>query len=312
MKVPVLLMIFNREDFAVKAMAAIREYRPDHIYISADGPRKEKANEDILCEQTRATILKMIDWPCKIKTLFRDQNLGCDIAVSSAISWFFDHEDFGVIIEDDIVVSQSFFKLCEFLYPRYRSCDTVMAINAQYVGSEKVIKNSYDFHTFFRPWGWATWKRAWGKMDMNMNVYPKLEPTKTIKRIGLFMGVMFHYYYWKHAYDNITKRNKVNPWDYMWILSIVANEGLVISPQYNLAINIGCTGVEGTHYSIDDRDLYSHLKINNINSPFTPPKNIKINKKIVLEENKDFFRIRLYGLMKILKKTISRIKYNKN
>ena len=34
-----------------------------------------------------------MDWPCEVKTLFRDKNLGMQKAVSDAINWFFENEE---------------------------------------------------------------------------------------------------------------------------------------------------------------------------------------------------------------------------
>ena len=41
-KLPVLVLAFNRMDHVVEAMKAIREYRPDRIYLECDGARPNK------------------------------------------------------------------------------------------------------------------------------------------------------------------------------------------------------------------------------------------------------------------------------
>ena len=62
----------------------------------------------------------MMRHPCEVKTLFREQNLGCGKAVSGGISWFFEHVDEGIIFEDDTVPDKSFFSFCELLLKRYK------------------------------------------------------------------------------------------------------------------------------------------------------------------------------------------------
>ena len=104
MKVPVLVLAFNRADHVAKAMEAIREYRPERLYLECDGARKNKAGETEAVALTRKTMLDMVDWPCEVKTLFREKNLGCANAVYGDIKWFFEDEELGVIIEDDVVV----------------------------------------------------------------------------------------------------------------------------------------------------------------------------------------------------------------
>ena len=39
--------------------------------------------------------------------------MGCRKSVSSGISWFFDQEEMGIILEDDCLPSESFFNYCK-------------------------------------------------------------------------------------------------------------------------------------------------------------------------------------------------------
>ncbi|MEO6850233.1 MAG: nucleotide-diphospho-sugar transferase, partial [Mucilaginibacter sp.] len=83
-KSAVLFVIFNRPDTTRKVFDEIRRAEPARLYIAADGPRAGKAGEDAICTSTRA-IAEEVDWPCEVKTLFREDNLGCKEAVSAAI-----------------------------------------------------------------------------------------------------------------------------------------------------------------------------------------------------------------------------------
>ena len=98
--VPILLIGFNRPDFMAAQIVAIRDARPPRLYIAVDGPREGRIDEAEKCRAVRDCV-KLIDWPCEIKTLFREKNLGCKYAVSSAITWFFENEEMGIILEDD-------------------------------------------------------------------------------------------------------------------------------------------------------------------------------------------------------------------
>ena len=108
MQTPVLFLIFNRPDTTKKVFEAIRKIKPKYLYIAADGARPDKEGEQELCEQTRS-VIKDIDWDCELKTLLRETNLGCKKAVSSAIEWFFDNVEEGIILEDDTLPNEDFF-----------------------------------------------------------------------------------------------------------------------------------------------------------------------------------------------------------
>ena len=55
--------------------------------------------------------------------------MGCKMAVSSGISWFFEQEEEGIVLEDDIVVHPDFFPYCADLLERYRHDTRVWCIS---------------------------------------------------------------------------------------------------------------------------------------------------------------------------------------
>src|SRR5215217_6065445 len=105
-KSPILFLIFNRPKETSLVFAEIRKVKPSKLYIAADGPRND--TEHRLCNEVRS-IVRNIDWECEVNELFRETNLGCKTAVSESITWFFDQESEGIILEDDILPSSDFF-----------------------------------------------------------------------------------------------------------------------------------------------------------------------------------------------------------
>lgn len=294
-KVPILVLAFNRADHVLEAMKAIREYKPDRLYLECDGPREGKKDEDIQVNATRRSMLEAVDWPCEVKTLFREQNMGCAHAVNDAITWFFKNEEYGIIIEDDIVVGPDFFRLCEVLLPRYQDEDRVMQIASQNYSGRKDIANSYVYSHRIHCWGWATWARAWKKMDMSMSAAPNLSYREMIVKLGFFRGVRMRYQI-KYAYNHI---NVLTSWAIRWYLSIIANGGLILYPGVNLAINIGMD--RGAHYSKLDIDPYAGLEIGNIEWPLEYNDSFIPDKKQRYFDNKDYIWERWCGIKKRLR-----------
>jgi len=77
---PVLFLIFNRPDTTRRVFEQIRKAKPPKLYIAADGPREDVPGEAERVKEVREYVLNNIDWECKVKTLFRDKNLGCKYA----------------------------------------------------------------------------------------------------------------------------------------------------------------------------------------------------------------------------------------
>ena len=299
-KVPVLFLIFKRKDEALKCLQQIREYKPERFYIAADGPRATVEGEREACEETRKAVLDAIDWDCKVETLFRDGNLGCTTAVYGGISWFFEHEEWGVINEDDVVISPDFFKMCEELLPYYEANSNIMLISSRNHSGKHTISDEYLFTRFANIWGWASWKRAW---ELNPNwfegwkEYPKL---RLIKRFGLFQGLMTIYYY--HCCSNPKK--KLESWDYTWSYIINRNNGICICPKVNLSTNVGIGSGGGTNYEDGDQDPYAHLEMGHIKWPLKLRGQIEEDPDQLKADRKDFLRLRIIGLKKKIRKLI--------
>lgn len=298
-KLPILFLIFSREDAALAALESIRSYQPSKLYIAADGARNSKENEFELCKQTRQSILSKIDWECKVQTLFRDENLGCAKAVSSAIDWFFDKEEYGVIIEDDVVLSRDFFSLCEIVLPYYADCDDVMLITAQNFTHKKLLESDKLFFTNVALiWGWASWRRAWQRMDMSMSRWNKTSYFSILKHFGLPKGVGM-IYYWSKLMKDLQNSSS---WATRWNFAVFSYKGLCLSSPVNLVKNCGVNSGNGTHYNIDDRDIYKNINIGKVIFPLKYPKKQKVTFSQNILESMEFLRQRFYGLEKKMKR----------
>ena len=168
-KLAVLMLAFNRPELTRQVFEAVKQYKPSKLYVALDGARRNVVEDKVKCEKTKA-IFSEVDWDCNVVTLFRDENLGCGKAVSSAISWFFDQEEEGVILEDDCVPDQSFFNYCKTLLEFHRHNTKVMHIGGtNFHSGKKFGDTSYYYSSIPHVWGWATWRRAWEKYDFNLS-----------------------------------------------------------------------------------------------------------------------------------------------
>jgi len=265
---PILFLIFNRPDLTKIVFERIRVIKPKYLFIAADGPRTTHSNDDKKCAATRKIVLDMIDWNCEVKTLFRHENLGCALAVSQAITWFFEHVEMGIILEDDCYPDLSFFSFCEKLLIFYNNNGRVMHIGGtNWQLGKKRGEGSYYFSSFAHVWGWATWKRCWSKYDHN--IHYKINLKKQFKtRIELK--------FWQNALNSL-KENKVDSWAYRWKFSIWENHGLCIVPQSNLVVNYGF-GNDSTHTS-NKSSNYHQIKLDSLKEHIKHPSKMKILKK---------------------------------
>jgi hypothetical protein len=233
MSAPLLFLIFNRPDLTTQVFSRIREYQPSKLYIAADGPRSFIEGEKTQCELSRLAT-ENIDWPCEVNRLYRPTNIGCKIAVSSAITWFFDQESAGIIIEDDCLPDLSFFRFAEELLVRYENDPrvfTISACNFQY--GRKRSEDSYYFSRYPHIWGWASWRRVWQQYEVELQKWPDSRGAVAKNVIKKSTRDQL-----SRQFDMI-KAGKINTWDFQLTHAALSSRGLTIIPQQNLINNIG-------------------------------------------------------------------------
>jgi hypothetical protein len=273
METPILFLIFNRPDKTKLVFERIRESRPKYFYIAADGPRS--LSESVLCEQTRALIINKIDWPCEVHTLFRENNLGCTNAVTSAISWFFEQVESGIILEDDCLPDPSFFAYCAELLEKYASENSIKHIaGSNFIFDKQIGTASYYFSSISICWGWATWRRAWKEFELN--TVEEISEEKYIEALHFPNFIKRHTAYWKKQFD-YHRKGEDNIWDYRWLFNLWFNKGLAINPNKNLVKNIGY-GADATTSTgqNEKRNVLANLKTASIQS-IVHPSTIFIN-----------------------------------
>jgi hypothetical protein len=236
LKSPVLFLTFNRPDTTKQVFEAIRKAKPPRLYVAADGPRDSRSGEDAKVKAVRDYVLDHIDWGCEVKTLFRDKNLGCKYAVSSAIDWFFENEEMGIILEDDCLPHSSFFRFCEELLELYRDEERIGIISGDnFQFGKRRTHDSYYFSRYAHIWGWASWRRTWRKYDVEMKQWPDV---KTQEWFSYILRDKKLVRYWIRLFDDVFN-NKIDTWDYQLNFACLINSMLNIMPNDNLISNIG-------------------------------------------------------------------------
>lgn len=238
---PVLFLVFNRPELTGRVFEAIRAAQPARLYVAADGPRTGRPGEDAICRQTRL-VTERIDWPCEVKRLYHDRNLGCGPAVSGAITWFFEHESEGIILEDDCLPSRSFWAFCQVMLDRYRSDDRIASVSGDFF-FPRVLRHErpYIFSKYVQIWGWATWRRVWQQYDYHLT--GSEEDWAAIIRQHNPLDLEFRY--WREVF-RCMKRGLINTWDFQLMFSGWKHHQVHVAPTRNLVENLGY-GKDATH-----------------------------------------------------------------
>jgi ADP-heptose:LPS heptosyltransferase len=295
---PVLFIIFNRPDVTSLVFNEIKKAQPKQLFVAADGPRANRPADIELCRETRA-IIDLVDWPCEVKTLFREHNLGCGDAVSSAITWFFEQVEEGIILEDDCLPHPTFFSYCQDLLEYYRNNPKVMHIGGvNFQNDHKRGDASYYFSGITHVWGWASWRRAWQLYNFNVSDFYTFVRDEKIYDYFPNEKLALH---WLQNFKSMYY-HQIDTWDHQWSYAVLNNGGLSIVPNTNLISNIGFRE-DATHTS-SSNSVYANAKTSAIQFPLKHPLKVELNQeadyyffqdveKLPIAENNSIYSLRM-------------------
>lgn len=249
--IAVALIFFNRPECLRQTFGAIASARPSRLYLIQDGARDNKPSDEAKVEECRQ-IVDNIDWECEVHKLYSPTNLGCGMRVYSGISEVFKTEEKLVIIEDDIVIGESFLPFCKEMLDRYADDERIGMISGMnHLGVYQDCPYDYFFSSQGGAiWGWATWRRVWEKIDWSLECADDKYVIKIIEKS------LYGNDYARQVKENLIEKRqlflqgtKQTSWSFQFgFTTCIAQYRLNIVPKVNLISNIGNTS-ESVHTS---------------------------------------------------------------
>lgn len=271
--VPVLIIFFNRPGCLEQVFNAIKLAMPSKLLLYQDGVRTDNLNDAQQVHVCRE-IVKNIDWDCEIHHFYQSKNYGCDPSGYIARKWAFSIVDKCIILEDDCVPSQSFFRFCKELLDKYEYDTRINMICGMNHLQTWETPDSYLFSDSGSICGIATWKRVIDKWDPNYKLcddpYYSLKIKKLLRKAISHDKDLLDYWNW-HKSEEIAYHESIGS------MFQLGNNMLNIVPAKNLISNVGNTP-EGSTHGVEDIKMIPHgirklftLKLNEIEFPLKHP-----------------------------------------
>lgn len=231
MNTPVLLLVYNRQKTTKLVLERLAECGMTNVHVSADGP-KNKADQ-VQTEAVRECISNYTN--IIQESRFENNNKGCKTALLNGINWFFSKFEEGIILEDDCLPNDAFFKFTTEQLDMYRNEPRVQMISGNNPLGNWACEDGHFFSRIGHIWGWATWKNRWEKFDPEL---PDLD--SFVRRNGFERK--FGPTSLARSRKQLTSQSvegKIDTWDYQWNAHILMSGGFAVIPEKNLIENIG-------------------------------------------------------------------------
>lgn len=253
--VAVLLLFFTRSDTFRQVFEAVRQARPSKLFLYQDGPRGEKDMAGLqACRQIVSD--EHIDWECEVHRNYLTKNQGCDPSGFRSHQWAFSLADKVIVLEDDVVPSQSFFPFCKEMLDRYEHDERIAMIagfNTDEITPD--VPDDYFFTSFQSIWGWASWRRVaqrWESDYAFMHDAYNMRQLKALARQRGYRNTMLQMFH-----DHSVSGKEY--FETIYWADMILNSGLTIMPTKNLVNNVGLTA-DSTHFSAELQTMPHRLR----------------------------------------------------
>ena len=160
-----IIDFFARPETFERVFEQVRIAKPSTLLLWQDGPRDNRPDDIVGIEKCRK-IAENIDWDCTVYRMYNEKNYGCDPSTHYAHRWAFEQVKKCIVLEDDQLPSQSFFRYCKELLDKYENGDRVNHIcGFNMLGESKSCPNDYLF-AYNGSGAWASWRRVAKGWDM--------------------------------------------------------------------------------------------------------------------------------------------------
>jgi hypothetical protein len=235
------------------------------IYIINDGWRNNSEKKLVLKVRNIIDKKKFTN----MRKLYLDQNIGIRNIFKIGLEWVFKHEKKIIILEDDTLPNNSFFKFCDQLLIKYKNKKKIsMVCGTNFKSSlTNKKKNSYFFSKYSFIWGWATWKDRWALYDDKLKRWNNYKKSKSISKYFTNNNELN---FWKKNLDYLSKNQNKGAWDFPLTFTNFYFKKLSIVPKVNLITNIGYDDPSGNNPKKN-----SCLKKMNLVFPLKHPSEVK-------------------------------------
>lgn len=265
---PIVLFVYNRPahtELTLEALSKNEFADQSTLYIFCDGIRKNESPENLAKIEAVRAVCRKKQWTKEVIIREKEANSGLAASIIDGVTELVNKYGKVIVLEDDLETSPGFLRYMNDALDHYEQEEKVMHISGYWFpvkNSQQALPETFFYRTT-SCWGWATWKRAWDKLETNAYDLKK--------RIGRMddgvrkFNIENTYTHLNQLEHNIT--GQINTWAVKWYGSVFLNGGLCLHPNVSLVNNIGFdnSGVHCQQTSIYDWPaLAGNIKVSSI------------------------------------------------
>lgn len=266
-----LILAFNRPQCTEALVNCLLDYSFKSIFINIDGPRVP--SEAFLTEMTFSILSRLRGNTSQFYVNKNKSNRGCKTSCITALTFAFENSNELIVLEDDCIPSDSFFKHVELGLELSRKSTSIAHISGSNLVANITNADKPYLSRYINNWGWAMTSEWFSKIYPGMlwlaDINRRLASSRTFNSLSMpqrnYLIEIF-----KHSVCSATI------WDFYIQYGLFENSAYSLIPHTNLVRNIGF-GSDATHMNRYSKSNPNYV-LNN------PPSQLPIDNKFYSSE----------------------------
>lgn len=233
--VPIVLFVYNRPWHTEQTVNTLKKNelaQKSDLFIFADNAGVNGDKESV---NSVRSFVKTIEGFKTVNVIERETNFGLADNVISGITEIINKSGKVIVLEDDIVCSNTFLKYMNELLSFYKANEKIYSVSG-YTFPIK-IPGEYKYDVYFSSrassWGWGTWKDRWETVDWDVKDFDSFimnpEQIKSFNTGGYDLTKMLK--------DQML--GKIDSWSIIWSYTHFKYNAYCVYPTKSRLKNIG-------------------------------------------------------------------------
>jgi hypothetical protein len=234
-----LVIAFRRPKQLAACLNSLIAAGVSRTYVSVDGPRPGMADDAAQIAKVVEVVESRSD-QLNISLRQAQTNGGVGQGLVDGISWFFSHEPRGMVIEEDILIEPSSYRLATSMLRNLEDDSQIGSISLFNAVPRRKIRDasaSWRLSALPSSWYWGTWANRWEALEPSISNWQQDFGTDGLHRIG---GSRF-FEFWSGEFERELAVGLV-PWETLWLYTHWRKGWLSANTNLNHCINLGYTG----------------------------------------------------------------------
>ena len=269
---PIILFVYNRPEHTRLAIESLKNCKlasKSILYIFSDAPKNENNQEQV--KSVRKQISNLNGFK-EVIIEYAKQNKGLAKSVIEGVSSILEKYESAIILEDDLLLSESFLEYMNKALFEAKSIDQIFTVSGYSFPVKIPTDYKHELYLGFRSssWGWGTWAAKWMKANWESNYFEDILSNRKLQKRFNRAGNDYTPMLIKQL------NGKIDSWAVRWAYNQMMNNAYTLFPKKSLVKNIGLDG-SGTHSKKRKRYV---VELNDFMPDFNSLNELELNEEI--------------------------------